>query len=85
LVERLRLTNEILRRNCIVDEQLVNMISNIQKMLPPEMMGGSASEQSLDDALADLKVAMGDHPLKEEAAEALKPKDGTPGGRRLRS
>src|SRR6185295_15205744 len=34
LVERLRQTNEILRRNCIVDEELVNMISTIQKLAP---------------------------------------------------
>src|SRR4051812_8166877 len=53
LVERLRQTNEILRRNCIVDEELVNMITTIQKLAPSE-----EPVQNLDEALEDLEIAM---------------------------
>jgi CRP-like cAMP-binding protein len=73
LVERLRQTNEILRRNCIVDEELVNMIASIQKLVPSE-----APVQNLDDALEDLQIAMSEN-------SPLKPKPGMPGGRRKRA
>src|SRR5579885_3586746 len=63
LVERLRQTNEILRRNCIVDEELVTMISSIQQLAPNE-----EGVQDLDEALKDLQIAMGDaNPLKHNA------------------
>jgi len=86
LVERLRQTNEILRRNCIVDEQLMTMISNIQRLLPTDDPEADLPpEQSLDEALSDLRIAMGENPLKGGAGEALKPKAGAPGGRKVRA
>ena len=73
LVERLRQTNEILRRNCIVDEELVSMIASIQKVTESE-----EPMESLDDALEDLETAMTEN-------SPLKDKPGMPGGRRKRA
>jgi CRP/FNR family transcriptional regulator, cyclic AMP receptor protein len=57
LVERLRKTNEILRRNCIIDEQLMSMISRIQAAVG-EQGPGEGQVEDLDDALDDLKIAL---------------------------
>jgi CRP-like cAMP-binding protein len=79
LVERLRQTNEILRRNCIVDEELVSMITSIQKMAGNEENSEeSDAKHSLDDALDDLQVAMSEN-------NPLKPRPGMPGGRKRRA
>ena len=56
LVERLRKTNEILRRNCIVDEQLMTMISRIQAAVGEPGPGDHV--ENLDEALDDLKIAL---------------------------
>ncbi|HUP56803.1 MAG TPA: cyclic nucleotide-binding domain-containing protein [Bdellovibrionota bacterium] len=61
LVERLRQTNEILRRNCIVDEQLMTMISNIQRAVGEHLSeegGSTEGSEDLGEALDDLKVAL---------------------------
>ena len=78
LVERLRQTNEILRRNSIVDEELVNMIASIQKL-----QGGEEPVPNLDDALQDLQIAMSENnPLKYNP---MAPKPGMPGGKKKRA
>jgi CRP-like cAMP-binding protein len=58
LVERLRKTNEILRRNCIVDEELMSMISRIQAAVGEQGSESGGETEDLDEALDDLKIAL---------------------------